>query len=77
MSLSNLGLFMILVAWLWQFVSFTKGQQRIQLGFLLLYAIGVLMLIWNNLMAGSLSVSDWQELAVIVLVVVLMFKLKK
>jgi len=54
-----------------------KGKRQIQLGFLLLYAIGVLMLIWNRLGSGSLSLSDWLELADIVIVVILMFKLKK
>jgi len=68
---------MIMLGWVWQLAAVMKGKRQIQLGFLLLYAIGVLMLIWNRLGSGSLSLSDWLELADIVIVVILMFKLKK
>jgi hypothetical protein len=77
MSLSIFGLFIILLAWVWQLWAVIKGKQKVQLGFLLLYAIGVVMLVWNNLIVGYLGVADWLNLADVVIVAVLMFKLKK
>jgi hypothetical protein len=77
MTLSNFGLFVILTAWLWQLWAVLKGKQSIQLGFLLLYAIGVIMLVWNSLVVGYLGTADWLNLADVLIVAVMMFKLKK
>jgi hypothetical protein len=77
MSLSNFGLFIISLAWVWQLWAAMKGKQKVQLGFLLLYAIGVVMLVWNNLIVGYLGTADWLNLADVVIVAILMFKLKK
>ncbi|MCL4406226.1 MAG: hypothetical protein M1586_00930 [Patescibacteria group bacterium] len=77
MSLSNFGLFIILIAWLWQLWAFLRRKQKIQLGFLLLYAIGAVMLVWNDLIFGEFGAAAWLNLADVVIVVVLMFMAKK
>lgn len=77
MDLSVFGLFIILLAWFWQLWAVTRGKKNLQLGFLLLYAIGVIMLVWNSLITGLFGTSDWLNLADAVIVVVLLFKVKK
>lgn len=77
MDLSVFGLVIILFAWFWQLWAVAKGKKNLQLGFLLLYAIGVVMLVWNNLIIGYLNAAAWLNLADIVIVVILMLKTQK
>jgi ABC-type Co2+ transport system permease subunit len=48
-----LGLIVIIVAWLVQIYAVWKGAKEIQAGFLIIYAIGTLLLVINSLMTGS------------------------
>lgn len=77
MDFSIFGLMAILAAWLWQFSAVMKGKKNLQSGFLLLYMVGVIFLVWNGFATKNFVLADWLNGAVAVLVGILLLKTGK
>jgi membrane-bound ClpP family serine protease len=50
--LTNIGLVLIIFAWIFQFVKMVKNGKTIRPAFVALYAVGVLLLVIDGFMSG-------------------------
>lgn len=75
-NLAELGLLIVIVSWLYQFLVLTKKNQNIQSLFILVYMLGVSMIVVGNLFEGLTAYAYFNLVAGFMSLLVLL-KIKK
>lgn len=75
--LTFIGLGVIILAWMFQFVKIAFGSKNIQPAFVGIYAVGVLLLVVDGFMSGLNEIASFNLASLVVALLTFMLILKK
>jgi len=75
--ITQIGLGIIILAWIYQLISLRSGNKNIRSGFVFSYALGVLILAWDGFVAGLTAIASLNIGSFVVAVLVGVYAVKK
>jgi hypothetical protein len=77
MDASTVGLLFLMAAWIIQMAYVLAGKKNINRYFLIVYAVGSVILVLDGFSFWSLTTRAWQNLVILACVAVILLKIKK